>query len=291
MRPVEIWRRWTSPTSEGEVARRREAVLLNVLAAMVVLSLLTQILQCWSFATTGNLAVVEWWLSNVAIGALFYGLLRLARAGRQRMAAGAVVVLTLGLGVFLLVVDGTDHPMWPTLVGLGVVLAGILLGGRGAMLALGAGAGVAIPVIALQRGGTLRPVFADAARDPTDAGDAVGLFAVLGVTAFICSVYVREGLSTIDVPLVRRHDAAIPPTPVRTGSLTVRELEVVRLVAGGMTNDDIAQRLVVSPRTVQAHVASAMRKTESSNRTVLGVLAVREGLVPFREPAPDDSAH
>lgn len=47
----------------------------------------------------------------------------------------------------------------------------------------------------------------------------------------------------------------------RSGGLTVREVQLVRLVALGRSNDEISQELVVSPRTVHSHVSSALRKT------------------------------
>lgn len=65
----------------------------------------------------------------------------------------------------------------------------------------------------------------------------------------------------------------------RTAGLTERELEVVVLVTEGLTNDQIAEKLVLSPRTVQSHVANAMRRTRTQSRTQLAVLAIREGLV------------
>ena len=68
----------------------------------------------------------------------------------------------------------------------------------------------------------------------------------------------------------------------RTADLSAREIEVVHLVAAGETNQQIANRLYLSPRTVQSHVESAMRKAEARNRTELAVLAVREGLVSSR---------
>ena len=58
---------------------------------------------------------------------------------------------------------------------------------------------------------------------------------------------------------------------------------MVRLIAGGATNEEIAERLVISPRTVQSHVDRAMRKTAARNRTDLAVLAVQSGLAPERE--------
>jgi DNA-binding NarL/FixJ family response regulator len=61
--------------------------------------------------------------------------------------------------------------------------------------------------------------------------------------------------------------------------LTRRELEVLGLIADGLTNREIGDRLVVSARTVQAHVGSMIHKTGTANRTHLAVTAVRTGLI------------
>ena len=53
----------------------------------------------------------------------------------------------------------------------------------------------------------------------------------------------------------------------RPAGLTEREVEVLRLVAVGLSNDDIAQRLVISPRTVHAHVRAVFAKLGVSTRT------------------------
>jgi DNA-binding CsgD family transcriptional regulator len=63
-------------------------------------------------------------------------------------------------------------------------------------------------------------------------------------------------------------------------ALSAREVEVTALVADGMSNEEIAARLYLSPRTVQTHVANAMRKTTTRSRTELAVVALREGLLP-----------
>lgn len=70
------------------------------------------------------------------------------------------------------------------------------------------------------------------------------------------------------------------PRQQRTASLTVREVEVAQLVAAGMTNDEIAHKLVLSSRTIQSHVQAALKKAKAKNRAELAALAVREGLVP-----------
>lgn len=54
---------------------------------------------------------------------------------------------------------------------------------------------------------------------------------------------------------------------------------MVRLVVDGLTNQEIAERLFISVRTVQAHIASATSKTGTVTRTQLAVLALRRGLV------------
>jgi DNA-binding NarL/FixJ family response regulator len=62
-------------------------------------------------------------------------------------------------------------------------------------------------------------------------------------------------------------------------ALTDREREVVALVAGGLTNDDIAERLVVSPATAKTHVSRAMGKLGCRDRAQLVVVAYESGLV------------
>jgi DNA-binding CsgD family transcriptional regulator len=62
-------------------------------------------------------------------------------------------------------------------------------------------------------------------------------------------------------------------------TLSPREREVVRLVAGGQTNREIAETLVLSRQTVAGHLHSAMRKLNVSSRTALAVTAVEDGLL------------
>ena len=60
--------------------------------------------------------------------------------------------------------------------------------------------------------------------------------------------------------------------------LTRRAREVVTLVATGLTNDEIAERLVLSPATVRTHVSRSMTKVGARNRAQLVVFAYRSGL-------------
>ncbi|MFC9249528.1 response regulator [Streptomyces sp. NPDC057136] len=65
----------------------------------------------------------------------------------------------------------------------------------------------------------------------------------------------------------------------RLAALTVREREVLVLVAGGHSNDEIAERLTVSPLTVKTHVNRAMAKLGARDRAQLVVTAYESGLV------------
>lgn len=67
----------------------------------------------------------------------------------------------------------------------------------------------------------------------------------------------------------------LPPTPE---PLTERELDVLKLVAQGLSNDDIADALVVSERTARGHVSSILTKLHLANRTQAALYALREGL-------------
>jgi len=71
-------------------------------------------------------------------------------------------------------------------------------------------------------------------------------------------------------------------------ALSDRELQTVRLVVDGQSNAEIATSLGVSARTVQAHIASAMRKTDTRTRTQLAVHALRTGLVPLHPDSNRD---
>jgi DNA-binding NarL/FixJ family response regulator len=60
--------------------------------------------------------------------------------------------------------------------------------------------------------------------------------------------------------------------------LSERELDILRLVAQGCDNDEIAERLFLSPRTVKNHVSSILAKLQMDNRVQAAVYAVRKGI-------------
>ena len=70
-----------------------------------------------------------------------------------------------------------------------------------------------------------------------------------------------------------------PPPAGPLDELTEREREVMALVAGGLSNEEIAEQLVVSPATAKTHVSRAMVKLAARDRAQLVVLAYEHGLV------------
>lgn len=63
-------------------------------------------------------------------------------------------------------------------------------------------------------------------------------------------------------------------------ALTSREREILKLVAQGCSNREIAQRLTISERTARTHVSNVLAKLQLASRTQAALLAIREGLVP-----------
>ncbi len=119
--------------------------------------------------------------------------------------------------------------------------------------------------------------------DPAFAREAFRL----GATAFV--VKHAAGSELVDAvraaakgdtyinPLLGARLAAEPEGP--PGGLTPREIEVLRLVAAGHTNPEIAEKLVISIRTVETHRAAIHRKLNTTSRAEVVAFAREHGLI------------
>jgi DNA-binding CsgD family transcriptional regulator len=63
------------------------------------------------------------------------------------------------------------------------------------------------------------------------------------------------------------------------GSFSAREVEVLRLLALGMSNKEIAQRLLMSPKTAGNHIEHIYAKIDATNRAAASLFAVHHGLL------------
>jgi DNA-binding NarL/FixJ family response regulator len=75
------------------------------------------------------------------------------------------------------------------------------------------------------------------------------------------------------------HAVAVPAQRDALASLSERELEVVRLVAEGLSNKEISSRLSLSDKTVKNHISHILAKMNLTARTQVAVYAIRAGLV------------
>jgi two-component system, NarL family, response regulator LiaR len=92
--------------------------------------------------------------------------------------------------------------------------------------------------------------------------------------------YVNRGETSLHPTIARKliqeinHPSDLPPAGE---PLTEREVEVLRLVSKGMSNQEIADLLIVSERTVRTHVSNILSKLHLANRTQAALYALKEG--------------
>lgn len=132
----------------------------------------------------------------------------------------------------------------------------------------------------------------DAALALADSGEPAALRQALdelrGMGARAAATVVARRLRELgerDIPRGPR-----PRTRANPAGLTTRELEVLPLLTEGLRNAEIADRLIVSPKTVDHHVSSILRKLDVKTRAQVGAAAARLGL-PASNPSDIEVAH
>ncbi len=221
---------------------------------------------------------------------------------------------TVGHMTKVMVVD--DHPMWREGVARDLTEGGfevVATAGDGAEAVRRAAAArpqvvvldLQLPVLSgveatrqlVAADPTLRVLVLSASGEHTDVLEAVKA----GATGYLVKSASREelldavertakgepvftpGLAGLVLGEFRRLSAALTAVRVRAESssvpsLTDRETEVLRLVAKGLTYKQIAERLVISHRTVQNHVQNTLNKLQLHNRVELVRYAIEQGL-------------
>lgn len=106
------------------------------------------------------------------------------------------------------------------------------------------------------------------------AAEALAFFERTGLGGL--AAHARSVMRMAGVPVPRRgRGTAEVPDALKALGVTSRELDVLRLVALGLSNDEIGARLYLSPRTVETHVTSLLRKTGTHTRPHLVAFAAR----------------
>jgi len=114
-----------------------------------------------------------------------------------------------------------------------------------------------------------------------DAGATVESYRILdSLGAVPAARLVRRRLRELGVTRVPRRPGA--DTRTNAAGLTTRQVEILRLLAEGLTNAEIADRLVLSTRTVDHHVASVFQKLDVHNRRDAAALVATLGLADDR---------
>jgi two-component system, OmpR family, sensor kinase len=89
----------------------------------------------------------------------------------------------------------------------------------------------------------------------------------------------------VELVVARAAEAGIAVAAEELSLLTRRQQEVASLIAGGLSNAEIAQRLVLTPGTVANHVEHILRRLDLRSRVQVATWAVERGLIAAREPS------
>jgi DNA-binding CsgD family transcriptional regulator len=200
------------------------------------------------------------------------------------------------LGLALLVVCGLalalrralPLPAFTLAVGAAVAYLGLRFAGWPVYLGAFAGLVALVSEVAQVRLwvplATLGGIGLAVATGPPEGWDPARMITVALVWAVVAVL--AAGDTLLAPQAARRLVAAFASTPAPKGPaakaldlLTEREREVVALVGRGLSNDEIAERLVISPATARTHVSRAMVKLAARDRAQLVVFAYESGLV------------
>jgi NarL family two-component system response regulator LiaR len=99
---------------------------------------------------------------------------------------------------------------------------------------------------------------------------------------------VYRGEPTLAPPIARKVLAELaqpPKTPLTSEPLTEREMVILRLVAQGMSNGEIAEQLTIAEMTVRTHVSHILGKLHLASRTQAALYALKEGLASLGDVA------
>ncbi len=88
----------------------------------------------------------------------------------------------------------------------------------------------------------------------------------------------KQALATKGREPIPSQKATVASSPVYPAGLTAREVEVLRLVASGLTDFQIAEKLILSPRTVHTHISSIYRKLGITSRSAATRYAIEHVL-------------
>ncbi len=220
-----------------------------------------------------------------------------------------------GSGIRVMVVD--DHPMWRDAVerdlqAAGFEVVGVAANGTEALarfpacrpqvvvldLQIPGPNGVEVTAEVLQQDPSARVLILSASGEQQDVLDAVKA----GATGYLVKSASRSelldavlrvsqgdtvftpGLAGLVLGEFRRLNEGGQEADPSQPALTERETEVLRMVAKGMSYKQIAERLVLSHRTVQNHVQNTLRKLQMHNRVELTRYAIEQGLDEPDEP-------
>jgi DNA-binding CsgD family transcriptional regulator len=120
--------------------------------------------------------------------------------------------------------------------------------------------------------------YAGALLQRSDPGDHTNAASLLTESLAISSELGMRPLMERVAALQEQLLAEAEPTPAYPDGLSNREVEVLKLVAAGKSNSEIAQELFISANTVAHHVTNILNKTNSSNRTEAATYAAQHGL-------------